>query len=409
MDRPGGEEWGRGEGFLSSRIPPCAPHLLTARPATARLSAGAGANPIYRPGLARPARMRRRLTPPDSALPSPARPPPARARRAAPWPPSAPAPLEGPQGWLTAAPCPSPARAARRQERPSQEGSAPPPPPQPCSPPLDFINLPPASRNPGFLRRREDPKGPPPAGGARRRGTGELANGRRGRRHSVEPPGELANGRRGRRHNVELLQNVNTAQCAAHRMCRRAPRVSPRAPPGPTGTPGSPRHRDACLALFSSAPAEIISHNDASSMCPLSRFSRVQLFATPWTVACQAPLSTGFSRLAGGKMFWLGSFSNSCSDAVNRCHQERPSPLLASWQNRLHSRGSITASEIQSLSLFPWADTNRKPLECRTRTSEFTADVRWRAGKAGRKGSKQWTNGLLTDTHFPKYNFTGRI
>ena len=28
----------------------------------------------------------------------------------------------------------------------------------------------------------------------------------------------------------------------------------------------------------------------------LSRFSRVQLFVTPWTLACQAPLSIGFSR-----------------------------------------------------------------------------------------------------------------
>ena len=28
-------------------------------------------------------------------------------------------------------------------------------------------------------------------------------------------------------------------------------------------------------------------------MCMLSHFSRVQLFATPWTVACQAPLSMG--------------------------------------------------------------------------------------------------------------------
>ena len=28
----------------------------------------------------------------------------------------------------------------------------------------------------------------------------------------------------------------------------------------------------------------------------LSRFSHVQLFATLWTVACQAPLSMGFSR-----------------------------------------------------------------------------------------------------------------
>ena len=28
----------------------------------------------------------------------------------------------------------------------------------------------------------------------------------------------------------------------------------------------------------------------------LSCFSCVQLFVTPWTVACQAPLSMGFSR-----------------------------------------------------------------------------------------------------------------
>ena len=38
------------------------------------------------------------------------------------------------------------------------------------------------------------------------------------------------------------------------------------------------------------------SHNDASSMCLLSHFSQVQLFATPWTVAYQALLCTGFSR-----------------------------------------------------------------------------------------------------------------
>ena len=31
-------------------------------------------------------------------------------------------------------------------------------------------------------------------------------------------------------------------------------------------------------------------------VCMLSRFSRVQLFATPWTVACQASRSMGFSR-----------------------------------------------------------------------------------------------------------------
>ena len=34
----------------------------------------------------------------------------------------------------------------------------------------------------------------------------------------------------------------------------------------------------------------------------LSRFYRVQLFATPWTVACQAPLSVGFFR----QEYWSG-------------------------------------------------------------------------------------------------------
>ena len=34
----------------------------------------------------------------------------------------------------------------------------------------------------------------------------------------------------------------------------------------------------------------------------LSRFSHVQLFATLWTVAVQAPLSAGFSRLE----YWSG-------------------------------------------------------------------------------------------------------
>ena len=36
--------------------------------------------------------------------------------------------------------------------------------------------------------------------------------------------------------------------------------------------------------------------------CVLSCFSRVQLFATLWTVACWAPLSMGFSR----QEFWSG-------------------------------------------------------------------------------------------------------
>ena len=38
------------------------------------------------------------------------------------------------------------------------------------------------------------------------------------------------------------------------------------------------------------------------SACVLSSFSRVRPFATLWTVACQAPLSTGFSR----QEYWSG-------------------------------------------------------------------------------------------------------
>ena len=37
-------------------------------------------------------------------------------------------------------------------------------------------------------------------------------------------------------------------------------------------------------------------------MCVLSHFSHIQLFATPWAVAHQAPLSMGFSR----PEYWSG-------------------------------------------------------------------------------------------------------
>ena len=47
------------------------------------------------------------------------------------------------------------------------------------------------------------------------------------------------------------------------------------------------------------------SHSQSSDSVPmrmLSRFSRVQLFVTLWTVACQAPLSMGFSS----QEYWRG-------------------------------------------------------------------------------------------------------
>ena len=45
----------------------------------------------------------------------------------------------------------------------------------------------------------------------------------------------------------------------------------------------------------------------------LSCFSRVQLFSTPWTVACQAPLSMGFSR----QEYWSGLPFHSPGDLPN--------------------------------------------------------------------------------------------
>ena len=43
-------------------------------------------------------------------------------------------------------------------------------------------------------------------------------------------------------------------------------------------------------------------------MCVLRRFSRVQLFATLWTVAHQAPLSMGFTRQVGCHELLQGIF-----------------------------------------------------------------------------------------------------
>ena len=52
-------------------------------------------------------------------------------------------------------------------------------------------------------------------------------------------------------------------------------------------------------ALYSGICSE---GNDCHLTCMLSRFSRVQLFVTPWTVTYQAPLSKGFSR----QEYWSG-------------------------------------------------------------------------------------------------------
>ena len=57
-----------------------------------------------------------------------------------------------------------------------------------------------------------------------------------------------------------------------------------------------------CDPINCSTPGFPVLHHLLEPACVLSRFSQVWLFATPWTVALQAPLSMGFSR----QEYWGG-------------------------------------------------------------------------------------------------------
>ena len=57
-----------------------------------------------------------------------------------------------------------------------------------------------------------------------------------------------------------------------------------------------------CCCNLSKNTTWLSAHASPLRVCMLSRFSHVWLFATPWTVAHQAPLSMGFSR----QEYWSG-------------------------------------------------------------------------------------------------------
>ena len=57
-----------------------------------------------------------------------------------------------------------------------------------------------------------------------------------------------------------------------------------------------------CLFLLNTVFLRFIHVYKCDDACMHSRFSRVQHFVTPWTGACQAPLSMGFSR----QEYWSG-------------------------------------------------------------------------------------------------------
>ena len=78
----------------------------------------------------------------------------------------------------------------------------------------------------------------------------------------------------------------------------------------------------------------------------LSSFSRVQLCATLWTVAHQAPLSMGFSR----QEYWSGLPFPAPGDFPNpgiKLHVSFMSPALA---GEFFSTGAVTHTHIYSFS-----------------------------------------------------------
>ena len=99
-------------------------------------------------------------------------------------------------------------------------------------------------------------------------------------------------------------------------------------------------------------------------MCyPLS-LSHVQLFATPWMVPCQAPLSMGFSR----QEFWSGLPCPSLGDLPNPGIEPR-SPALQVDSLPSKSPGKPMNTTVGSLSLlqeiFPTQEWNQGLLHFR--------------------------------------------
>ena len=87
--------------------------------------------------------------------------------------------------------------------------------------------------------------------------------------------------------------------------------------------------------------------------CVLSHFSRVRLFATPWTVAHQAPLSIGLSRQEN----WSGLPVPSCREIP---HQKSNSVSLTSPELAV---GFFTISVTWEAHVYLWihTDARQKP------------------------------------------------
>ena len=93
--------------------------------------------------------------------------------------------------------------------------------------------------------------------------------------------------------------------------------------------------RRICIADSLAYTAETNTEYKATACYALSHFSRVRLCQTPWTVACQAPLSMGFSR----QEYWSGLPFPSPGDLPNP--ETEPASLEVSCIGR---RGFTTSA-----------------------------------------------------------------
>ena len=96
----------------------------------------------------------------------------------------------------------------------------------------------------------------------------------------------------------------------------------------------------------------------------LSHFSQVQLFRTLWIIACQVPLSMGFSR----QEYWIGLPCSPPRDLPNPGIKPR-SPALQVASLPAESPGKAMNTGVGSLSLlqgiFLTQKSNWDPLHCR--------------------------------------------
>ena len=116
-----------------------------------------------------------------------------------------------------------------------------------------------------------------------------------------------------------------------------------------------------CCGVLSQHEHSEVNYHQSKYVCVLTHFSHVRLFAVLWIVACQAPLSTGFSR----QEYWMGGHAPLQgifpTQGLNPCllcllnWQAGCLPLVPPGKRNL----SMTAFKETSTSLYCYKKLNR--------------------------------------------------